>query len=232
MSTITYVNNFFSASSDASAMDDNLRDFWQDVALGTNGLMYWPGSNSSQGGSTSSTGEMLEGTAMLSETEVEPFNTRPDGTIIAYTPLGQNNGVRIQPNKGIALGVVNSGANFWYGNTNMETGNDPVSPVDDYATSRWLVQEGTVEFTRDETGPSDLLFDITFPEAYDAGAGPRIHLMMEVDENTSLAGNHSLVYGIGNVTESGFSSAVSQIGTSFGLSQVFLRWRSEATKSF
>jgi len=84
VSAITYRDDFLEPSSSASTADDHLRDFWQDIALGTDGTFFWPGSNSSQGLSDGSTGELFFGTAVMGETSLDPSNfSKPDGTILA-----------------------------------------------------------------------------------------------------------------------------------------------------
>jgi len=198
---------YFSASSDASAIDDDVRSLKSDFAAGIGEFAYGPSSASSQGASTSSTGELLPGAGRFAEITDARSNT-----------TGNTSGWLVEDTSTVLMHHAGSTATVALGGQRV----DEAVSSENEDTFRWVVSTGTEVFSFGGVS----VITTTFPTPYNSR--PFVYMQLETDGN---AGAERPLAGIEQINTSQFVSVISNLGTATGANWT-IQWMSEGTIDF
>lgn len=202
--------SLITSGSDASFGDDAIRSVLSNAAGGLGESFFWPGSATSQGASTASSGELKPGSLRFARS----------GSLSGGFP----NGFLSVNTKNVSLAHIGS---TWTGTVghsaalygqSTDTLNFPFPQ-----TSRWLVQEGTFN-----VGVLTTSLSVTFPVSYKTtpvvfvlGSDPR-------QAPTSATTTGFVVLGVSSASTGGFTSVFSEmqlLGSSSSITGY--SWRAE-----
>jgi hypothetical protein len=145
MASISWDETQPSSDTTASLVDNDIRSMLTAIGTGLGESVYWPGSAASQGGSASSSGELMPGSARLARAGTSArTGGHPDGFLL------------LDSNK-VSLHHIGSSTTGMMGHSNMlDRGAGLEAPF----TARWVIQEGTYN-------SSDRTTEQAFPLEYD-----------------------------------------------------------------
>ena len=205
-----------SQASAASLADDDIRELTAEFATGIGESFYWPGSATSQGASTSSSGEMLPGGARVAGVGTAIFNSF-DGEITATYDRGTT---------AATATLIHGGSSSSFligGGIAIEASPAPESTAP--FTSHWVASDSSVSFVIDATEANNS-FATNAPFGRTFGAAPNV----QVSVSGLVAGLFNIIYGVDNVTTSACSSYISFIGVpTAGGPDAIMHIRSEGT---
>ena len=226
MSAITYFDAFLAQASDASQIDNDIRDFAQDIALGLSTSMRWPGSG---GGSNDSAGEMLPGTARIGSAMTNPTTSAltriiegkewPNGTLMWHQRSAEH----------VSAGgfAAHSGSEntFIFGGSKMEVHDLPPVTAVPY-DARWLTQTGTADLLITDSAVTEVA--VSFPTPYND-----IPFVVTAVSNAWIQKTGVFaVEGVSDVTAGGFVSKVSIKGAPSFDYVTSLQWMAEGKANY
>lgn len=208
MSSIVWDNATPTASSLATSMDDEIRQSMTTIATGLGTSFYGPGSAASQGASTSSTGELLLGTARVARGAIENGDSGYSG----FLGFGTRSGGFYE------LGNAARGSRL-LGHAQMlhrseSKGNAPF-------TARWVHNSGSQSLSGALTYAETVTHGPSATTGYNGN--PAIFV---------CPSSASFVVGIHSVSTLNFVSVLSYIGPTVANAAVTLYWHSEGTVSY